>query len=417
MIVMTVALMLPLAHAQGDVTLRIDQVDFTAFPQVFLDVTVRDAYGVPIPGLTTADFDVSEDRTLKSRPIVDVRPRVNDQVQIAVVLALDISGSMAGGPLADAQAAAIAFVDRLGSQDQAALLAFADAVNLDAPFPQLDPTREHGFTGDKAALFAVINGLKAGGNTPLYDAAYKAIRLAAGQPPGNRAVLLLTDGRDETLGGPRGSGSKVANEDTPIREANRTNVPVFTIGLGREIDRPYLQRLALETGGTYQETPDSADLTTLFQNVADLLKQQYRLTYQSGVPKDGGMHRVLVSVRHGERVAFDEREWGPAPLEPTPTVTTMPSPTLTPTPTPLPAASAPLPSPGASATASPTGMPPVIAIGGAVLTALAALAAGAAVWVRRRPKPTYCLRCGHRLKPGEPCPYCGASGEYQEPGS
>ena len=161
-----------------------------------------------------------------------------------------------------------------------------------------------GFGGDKTALYGAIDRLQAGGWTPLYDTAYKAVTWARPRQ-GNRAVLLFTDGREEKA--PNGTGgSKVANDDSPIREANRAGVPVFTVGLGADVDETYLKRLALETGGTYQHTANSAELAQLFRNVADLLKQQYRITYTSGLPADGGMHQVLVAVTAGQHNAFPE---------------------------------------------------------------------------------------------------------------
>lgn len=408
------------ARAQEPVTLRVDRVEDAAFPEITVHLTVRSAYGVPIADLTSDQFDVSEDRTLESRPISGLETTINPHQPIALLLVIDVSGSMAGEPLEDAQAAAVRLLDRLGPQDKAGLLAFADNVNLADPFPQLDPAREHDFTADKASLYDLVDNLTAGGNTPLYDAAYKAVHLVARQPAGNRAVLLLTDGRDEVAGGPRGSGSAVADEDTPIREANRAKVPVFTVGLGQDIDAPWLKRLALETGGTYQQTPDSAQLTRLFQNVLDLLKQQYRLTYTSGMPEDGADHGVLVSVKVGEDIAFDEATWGPAPLAPTetpppPTATPDPTNTLSPTRTPTATATA---TPAASGPAGATGsLSPLVMAGGLGLLVLLGL--GTAVGLaraRRQAEPTTrCLNCGRALpEAGAPCPDCGFAGEYRD---
>ncbi|MCX7671001.1 MAG: VWA domain-containing protein, partial [Anaerolineae bacterium] len=279
------------AAAEAPITVRIDRADAAGHPRVVLEATVRNEYGVPIPGLTAANFDVSEDRSLKSRPIVAVEPFVNPDVQLSVVLAVDVSGSMAGAKLRDAQEAARRFLDRLTSKDHAALIAFSDLIALDA----VDATREVGFGADKAALYGVVDRLQAKGWTPLYDTAYKAVRWAATAPAGNRAVLLFTDGKEEKA--PDGAGgSRVANDDSPIREANRAGVPVFTIGLGADADEAYLKRLALETGGTYQHADNSAELAQLFRNVSELLKQQYRITYTSGLPADGQTHQVLLAV-------------------------------------------------------------------------------------------------------------------------
>ena len=160
------------------------------------------------------------------------------------MLAVDVSGSMTGAKLRDAQEAARRFLDGLTGRDEVALIAFARTIDLEG----IDPVREHGFGGAKDALYSVIDGLEAGGATPLYDTAFKAVGWAAAQAPGNRTVLLFTDGKEEQAADGTG-GSQIANEDSPIREANRAGIPVFTVGLGDDADERYLRRLALETGG------------------------------------------------------------------------------------------------------------------------------------------------------------------------
>lgn len=426
------------AAAQGTVVLRIDEIDANAFPSVVVRVTVRNIYGGPIAGLGPADFDVSEDRTLRPQPIVAVEPVTNPEAQVAVVLAIDVSGSMSGAKLRDAQEAARRFLDSLGPQDRVALIAFAGSVDLASVLP----TREHGFDTDKTAIYRIVDGLQAGGPTPLYDAAYKAVRWAAAQPAGNRAVLLFTDGKEERAADGSG-GSRVADDDTAIREANRAGVPIFTVGLGADADEGYLRRLALETGGVYQHASDSAELAVLFRNVSNLLKQQYRITYTSGLPADGQGHSVLVALRTEQATAFDEARVVAPYLPPTSTSTpSEPSSTDTPTAAPpLPEPTAP-PAPSGSllvvADISPTPTPPpsssgplgiapiwwlvmaaaALAVGGLavfVLGSMGILAIGRRSAVAPAGGAYRCLRCGHTLPDKDAqCPSCGYLGSYKE---
>jgi len=379
-----------------DLNVRIDSVDAGKYPEVKLVATVRDANGVPVSNLTAASFEVNEDRVPQARMITSIEPFVNPDVRVSVVLVIDVSGSMAGQPLADAKVAAARFLDHLSAQDRAAVIAFADKTNLDA----IDPAREAAFTSDKPTLYKLIDSLQASGGTPLYDAAYKAIQLVTPETIGNRAVILLTDGRDAD------PGSKVASAETPIQSATRANIPVFTIGLGNQIDRGYLERLARLTGGTYQEAPDSAQFAAMFQTVGDLLKQQYRLTYTSGLKADGQKHRVEVIVNQAGRTAQAEAEFGPlgtaVPVEPAP-VTSESSATIAPT---IAHASAA----ATSAPTSPDSMPFVVGLG--VVIVLIVIAAV----LRRRPKVQYCLRCGQALGPDGVCPNCGAgAGKFTAP--
>jgi VWFA-related protein len=381
-----------------ELSVRVVEADVSVFPQVALTLTVRDANGVPVPGLDVAALEVNEDGAPDARPIVGVRPMMNRDLPVGLVLVVDISGSMAGQPLADAQAAARALVEQLGEEDEVAFIAFADAVDLDG----LNPAREHPPTTDRGVVTALIDGLAADGGTPLYDALYKGVQWAQQGSLGHRAVILLTDGVDED------PGSAVANAETPIQEATLANVPVFTIGLGGEIDAGYLGRVARTTGGTYQEAPDSGRLTPLFLNVPDQLKQQYIVTYESGLPPDGDTHRVGVSVEMDDRQASDEADLGPLPLPPTPTV----PPTEEPTPTRVPTALPPTTAPGEAdegGRGGILGVPPWLFAAVAVFVAASAVTLGVSVaFLRRRAaQREYCSGCGRALEPGEVCPDCG----------
>jgi VWFA-related protein len=424
-----------LAQSAGPINVQANTADTADFPTVNLAAAVRDANGVPVPDLDAAHFEILEADIDRPRPLTDVATRVNPQAQVSVILVLDISGSMQGQPLNDAKAAAVHFLAQLGENDQAALLAFADSVDFDAP----DPAREVDFTSDTDPLLATLDTLQAEGGTPLYDALFKAIRLADRADLGRRAVLLLTDGVDEGRD-QNTPGSQVATRDTPVQEAQRANIPIFTIGLGERADPGYLELLARATGGVYQEAPDSAVLQSLFQNVADRLKQEYVLTYTSGFDCDGETHRVEIQVDVAGRTALDSIAIGPLPDDPGCNTAAQPSPT--PAHTATPGATAPIaatltPAPAATAsdvaiadavtltpaaagaeTGGEAGDPAVTeeepnillpAGGGALLLVILAVA-GWRLW-RGRDEATgpTCQRCGYRLQPGEAaCPQCGS---------
>lgn len=396
-------------RAQPPITLRIDSVSAAQFPDMAVSLTLRDANGVPLTNASPGEFQITEDRASEPRQVLSVQPYVNPDVQIAVILVVDISGSMKGQPLQDAKTAASRFLAGLTPKDSAALIAFNNAISLTFPVPQLDPGREHAFTTDKAAIQDIIQRLEADGTTPLYDAAYKAVLMAAQQPEGNRAVLLFTDGRDE--GNTPGSrGSTTANEEDAIQEANRHNIPIFTIGLCNAIDSQWLARVAMRTGGTYQHAPTSADLTRLFQTVADLLKQQYRVTYRSAVPADGAMHLLKVEFKRGTLYAFDIAEWGPAPKQTQPTEAT---PTRSPSGA-APTVPAPSPTPAQTPGAAAGFLLPAIIAGAAIL--LGAVAWLAVSGARRKGKQPagrsglICPNCGRDVGPDGLCPDCKKPG-------
>jgi VWFA-related protein len=318
-----------LVSAQGTVNLAIDDLDMSSFPASRVSVTVRDANGVPITGLGADRFEIIEDGR-SSFPPHEVTAHVNHDAVISIVMVIDISGSMEGKPIEEAMRAANALLDQLSEQDRAAIIAFADEVK-DLDPTQLEDGKELGFTTDKNAVRNVVNFLdtRIGWDTPLYDAIYKGVKMASSEPVGKRAVVVMTDGRDErdnTSGVPVKDAGSLSTPDDPINEANRHNIPIFSIGLaglGGKIDTKYLTRLAERTGGLYQEAPKPEELTPLFEEVASQLKTQYDLHYDSQLEIDDQYHSLMVRVNLPQGQDFDETKFQilasqPANTEPEP---------------------------------------------------------------------------------------------------
>jgi len=246
----------PGAAAQGR-PLNVNVVGFSAddwpAPQAIL--TVEDEEGQPLADLEPGAFQAYLND--EPAPVTAVTRAVDGSLPIAVVLALDVSGSMEGAALDQAKEAAGRFLQGLGPLDTVAVLTFSDDVALLQPF-----------TLDRGTATAAIDGLAAEGETALYDATSESARLAAGAESSRRAVVLLSDGLD--------NGSALSRGEA-LAAAETLGVPVFAIGLG-DIDRAYLGELASATGGQFAETPSPEGLTLLYQQVAERLRGQYVVT-------------------------------------------------------------------------------------------------------------------------------------------
>lgn len=175
-----------------------------------------------------------------------------------VILVFDKSGSMEGQPLAQAKLGARTFLDTLHPADTVTLLAFDN--NL---YPPLGPLR----LGDrKAELAARIDGLFAGGGTALYDATARAVEQARAQaraqPQRNHAVLVMTDGVDEssrlTL--------EALEQAIGAGEADQA-VSVFAIAYGPSASMKVLGAIAEAARGT-ATAGNVKDIVQVFQDVA-----------------------------------------------------------------------------------------------------------------------------------------------------
>lgn len=226
-------------------------------------VSVADSSGRPVLGLTDENFTAR----IEGSPIAigDVTPAVNSDIGVAVVLAVDVSGSMEGEPLVQARAAARTFVEGLAPIDSVALVTFGD-----------DAVPVLVFTADGDAVFAALDTLQtAGGDTALYQATSVSAYVAASAQTQRKAVVLLSDGVDF------GNRSAVSREES-LAHATAVGVPFFAVGLGKDIDGAYLEALAQGTGGQFLETPTSQGLSDLFRAIGDSLRSQYVVTLRPG---------------------------------------------------------------------------------------------------------------------------------------
>jgi hypothetical protein len=294
-------------RAQSDLSVTIDEMDYQNHPSMSVTATVRDEQGVPVRGLSAGEFVIVEDMG-SSFPPSELEARFNPDAAISIMLTIDLSGSMQGRHIEEAMRVANELVDRLNEQDRVAVIAFADTVDVDPA--RLADGKELDFTTDKNAARNVINFLGSridpDADTPLYDAIFKSADLTAREPIGKRAIIVLTDGREDGNKA-EGTGSLLTGIDA-IDRAKDTAIPVFTVGLGSDIDSRYLQRLALTTGGEYQEDPDSDQLSAFFEDVLDTLKQEYVLRFESTLPYDDAPHSMVIRVaRPSGESGFGER--------------------------------------------------------------------------------------------------------------
>ncbi|HEV7502525.1 MAG TPA: VWA domain-containing protein, partial [Vicinamibacteria bacterium] len=175
---------------------------------VRVPVSVVDKSGQPVMGLRGEDFAISED----GRKQV-VTYFSSERRPLRIALALDISASMET-KIREVEAALRHFIDLLEPNDEILVITFSDRVEV-----------VQDFTSDRERLGRVLNLLQPFGATALFDATKEAIRRVAPGPAESKAVVLVTDGMDTIS----------ATSWAELRElARRSEVPVFSIGLGND---------------------------------------------------------------------------------------------------------------------------------------------------------------------------------------
>jgi tight adherence protein B len=197
----------------------------------------------------------------------------------SVVLAVDNSRSMAGKALADAAAAARAFVARKPGADRIAILAFGHKPVLLTTFSSS--------TIDAVQALRQIAVDKTPG-TALYDAVGLASQSLAAEDNPGRVVILLTDGRD------------VSSRDSlkeAVKNARAAGVAVYPIGIvGKGFDPTPLRQLAHATGGSYYAAASTSVLRSIYSSIAAELSRTWRLSYETAA-RPGDHVRLRVTIR------------------------------------------------------------------------------------------------------------------------
>lgn len=274
----------PAAAVREDLLLDlgVKSVDATHYPMVQIYLTVSDRDGAYLRNLGQGHFEIAENRFRIESKIVESTLKNLD-----VVICLDTSASMRK-ILQDVKRAAYSFVRGLDPMDRAAVVSFDNRVTV-----------VQDFTNDKYLVSNGIFQLRAAGGTLLYDGLFEAINRCM-LSPADKAILLITDGEDESYAGSRPFSRHTLEE--VLVHAKQVGVPVYVVGIGKNFDKTVMASIANETGGAYYYSPSPYELNRLFKMVLQGFKTFYKITYATPCPyKDGTARAVEIECNVQDR--------------------------------------------------------------------------------------------------------------------
>jgi len=142
----------------------------------------------------------------------------------AVVLIIDKSSSMEGRKIELARLAAIGVVENLRPIDSVGVLIFDNSFQWAVPLRKAD---------DRASIKRLIAGITPDGGTQIAPALTEAYQRLIPQSAVYKHIVLLTDGISE-------EGDTFAL----TKEAVTNHVTISTVGLGQDVNRAYLEKVA-----------------------------------------------------------------------------------------------------------------------------------------------------------------------------
>lgn len=245
---------------------------------VRVDVLVS-ANGVPVSGLSPADFDVRDNGTRQ-----EVELATFEEVPISVALAFDMSRSVAGERLDHLRRAGQSVLSALEPRDKAALVTFSHAVSLRA-----EPTT------DRAIVRAALDAVDGDGETALVDGIYASLVLG-GTDQGRGLVIVFSDGVDTV---------SWLSPRALLDAARRADAVVYSVATSKDVP-DVLYDLSEATGGAVFTVESTAELDATFLRILNEYRHRYLLSYTPRNVEQRGWHTLDVRVR-GRNVTVKAR--------------------------------------------------------------------------------------------------------------
>lgn len=255
---------------------------------ILVPLSVTDARGASIPGLSAENFTVLDDR--RAQRIVAFYA---DDVPASIGIVLDVSGSTAG-IFEQEKAAVRAFLDHSNPEDDYFLATVSSNPHLLA---------DH--VDDSSEIDNLLLWQKAGGGTALCDTVHFALHEARLHPRSRRVLLVISDGMD--------NHSRYSRQEL-IGEAMESDTAIHTIALadpaagakglsGAERQRglAFMGDLAQKSGGVSVRLGVDDNPRDAAARISAAVRNQYVLGYLS--PDGDGTGR-----RHSIQVQVNLRE-------------------------------------------------------------------------------------------------------------
>src|SRR5688572_2681247 len=199
-------------------------------------------------------IDDALDRTLPAK----LAPRRSPE-GTCVVLIVDKSSSMEGRKMELARLSAIGAIDNLRPVDYVGVLIFDNSFQWAVPIRRAE---------DRTTIKRLVAGVTPDGGTQIAPALAEAYRRIQKSTATYRHVVLLTDGISE-------EGDSMAVS----KEAATTRITISTVGLGQDVNRAYLEKIATNAKGRSYFLTDPSGLEQI------LLKDVMEHTGSTAVEK------------------------------------------------------------------------------------------------------------------------------------
>jgi Ca-activated chloride channel homolog len=264
---------------------------------VVIDVTATDKAGNYVRDLRAEDIQLFEDGQERKINFFAMTDEAVLSRPLAVVFALDLSGSLRPDEMATLRQAAMKFTELMKGDSVFAAMSFNYKVKIVQDFTPSPEKIEQ--------AFAKMNKFE--GSTRIYDALERAIRMLDRDAPRTRkgrpvrrVIVVITDGFDS---------ASIIDRREVIRRANDAGVTIYSVTLpsyalsptdssSRVITPLDASRIVEATGGQ-DFSANAHDFRPIFKALAEEIRASYALAYYPE-NRDGKRHELRVKTSRSD---------------------------------------------------------------------------------------------------------------------
>ena len=228
-----------------------------------------------ISSTSGSDIDPSLDVTVsgKTYPVDAITSGSGSPVARTAIIVVDTSGSMGTSGMATVRSAVAAFLKSVPEDVRIGVVSFSGKATLN-----LAPTSEQG------KVQTAVNGLKADGETALYDGVNLAVKTLGSK--GERSLLVLSDGGDT---------ASTATQASTVAALKNAKVRAEAVSFkSTDSNVSVLQSFAKAGGGSVVSAANAGSVQNAFTSAAKTLASQ--LSFSMPLPMGvGGAQNVKIS--------------------------------------------------------------------------------------------------------------------------
>ncbi|HUX37507.1 MAG TPA: VWA domain-containing protein, partial [Rectinemataceae bacterium] len=188
-------------------------------------------------------------------PVTLLPPSLKDLPDMAVLILLDYSGSMYGGKLSLAKVTSLELLRGLKPDDRVGLLLFSDKRKWIWSFI---PSRQ-------IQAAPLLDPVEAEGGTELAPALMEGMDRLADTGPGEKHIVVISDGV-----------TRPADFQALAARARQKGITISTMGVGEDVNRALLEKLAAESGGRFHLVTSADEIPALiFEDRKDQARPRF----------------------------------------------------------------------------------------------------------------------------------------------